>query len=68
MCGVVVLFFPPPLCHVVGLHIWSFWGVSDSGVLLGKFFGRTGMQRLCPGNFEGCACLASDFDVSNGEI
>lgn len=68
-CAVLLCFPPPPpaLCHGWSPYL-VFLGGSDSGVLSGNFFGRTGMQRLGPGIFEGCACLASDFDVSSGEI
>ncbi len=45
-----------------------FLGGSDLGALFGNFLGRTGMQSLGPEIFEGCACLAIDFDASNGEI
>ncbi len=43
-----------------------FLGGSDLGALFGNFLGRTGMHS--PEIFEGCACLAIDFDASNGEI
>ncbi len=53
-CVVLLCFFSPNPCAMVGLF--------------GNFFGRTGMESLGPEIFEGCACLAIDFDASNGEI